>query len=161
MFRTALSSPEHLLHMTPSPAGEPIASTFYYVPGGEEQQNQHAPQHAIEARTPTANGPTDANMMDMMMMNMMMDDCNNNGGGGGLERFDYTTGCYAGLDEELFYNAKYESIHEEPAYSMYYTGELYYTHAHIILGIVSNCECVCVCARACICLVGDRAQTYL
>lgn len=40
-----------------------------------------------------------------------------------LERFDYTTGCYAGLDEELFYNAKYESIHDDPAYSMYYTGE--------------------------------------
>lgn len=32
--------------------------------------------------------------------------------------------CYAGLDEELFYNAKYESIHDEPPYtsSIYYTG---------------------------------------
>lgn len=35
--------------------------------------------------------------------------------------------CYAGLDEELFYNAKYESIHDEPPYntsSIYYTGEI-------------------------------------
>lgn len=34
--------------------------------------------------------------------------------------------CYAGLDEEMFYNAKYESIHDEPPYnnsSIYYTGK--------------------------------------
>ncbi|XP_037042829.1 uncharacterized protein LOC119079112 [Bradysia coprophila] len=31
--------------------------------------------------------------------------------------------CYAGLDEELFYNAKYESIHDEPPY----TSSIYYT----------------------------------
>lgn len=55
-----------------------------------------------------------------MSMMMMMD-------GGMLpdpQRFDYSNGCYAGLDEVEFYNAKYESMHsDDPANSIYYTGE--------------------------------------
>lgn len=68
---------------TPSPAGEPISSTFYYVAGGGARDDD---------------------------------------GGGRTDLYDCTTGCYAGLDEELFYNAKYESIQDDSAYSIYYTG---------------------------------------
>lgn len=79
MYRNLVSSPE-LSGTTPSPAGEPISSTFYYVAGGGRDDDGRA------------------------------------------DLYDCTTGCYAGLDEELFYNAKYESIQDESAYSVYYTG---------------------------------------
>lgn len=32
-------------------------------------------------------------------------------------------GCYAGLDEQLFYNAKYESIRDEDIHYNSYTGK--------------------------------------
>lgn len=79
-FRNLSSSPEPS-GTTPSPAGEPISSTFYYVSGDKDYDNGHA------------------------------------------DLYDCTAGCYAGLDEELFYNAKYESIHDDPAYSIYYSGK--------------------------------------
>lgn len=79
-YRNLGSSPEPS-GTTPSPAGEPISSTFYYVAGGRDDD-----------------------------------------GGGRSDLYECTTGCYAGLDEELFHNAKYESIQDDSAYSIYYTG---------------------------------------
>lgn len=104
--------------MTPSPAGEPIASTFYYVSSGADDAH-YGPQQHQHQRHQFVTGHEEEDLIDMDMM--LMDGGGGNGGGS-AERFDYTTGCYAGLDEELFYNAKYESIHDEP-YGMNYTGK--------------------------------------
>lgn len=97
-----------------SPAGEPVASTFFYVPAD--------PAHGdsiIESDQDDDDVEAYEDRPHELRMHPANDDVefvdNHN-------HFDCTTGCYAGLDEELFYNAKYESIHDDPAYSLYYTG---------------------------------------
>jgi len=90
---------------TPSPAGEPINSTFYYVPGIGDDEPDHK-------RLP---GPQNNNYQTIRtspVINHQFDDC---------------PGCYAvaGLDEQLFYNEKYDrvlngdGVQEDATYSTY------------------------------------------
>lgn len=89
-----------------SSAGEPIASTFFYVPAGIDD-GHHPPN--------VSDYDDDDEVYEEQHHELQMHPADD-------DSFDCTTGCYAGLDEELFYNAKYESIHDDPAYSLYYTG---------------------------------------
>lgn len=73
---------------TPSPAGEQIPSISYYVPGNGND-------NGLLNRS---NGES--------IIAIQNDD----------EIADCPTGSYAGLDEELFYNAKYESIQHDGIY---------------------------------------------
>lgn len=106
-----------------------VATTFYYLPGGSDDELQHLEQphssNAAAAAEAADDSLADSQVMELMVMNSDCGTTNStNHNGANCDRFDYTptTGCYAGLDEELFYNAKYESINDEPPYnSMYYT----------------------------------------
>lgn len=113
--RTTKSSPEPNSQTDSSialqsSAGEPIASTFFYVPAGQDGGDGGNPNVSDYEEDDDDDVVYEERPHELRMH--PADD----------DSFDCTTGCYAGLDEELFYNAKYESIHDDPAYSLYYTG---------------------------------------